>query len=151
MAMTTIEDQGPRLSTADVSSMEAKLGLTLPDSYRRFLLANNGGVPEPDTIDVQGFNESPTDVQEFFGVGLDIETSRIDWNIDTLKERLDPRLVPIACDSGGNVFCLSLRPDDAGAVIYCDLGAVFGDYGKPPPMYPVAADFDQFVGSLRTF
>lgn len=149
--MATIKDQGPKLAEAVVAGFEANLGSPLPRAYRRFLLSSNGGVPVPNTVDVPGFSQSPTDVQEFFGLDLETDTSCIDWNTDALKERLDPRLVPIACDSGGNVFCLSLRLADELAVTYCDLEAVYGDPGKAPPEHPVAADFDQFLGRLRSF
>ena len=37
------------------------------------------------------------------------------------SDRLPGRLLPVACDSGGNLFCLSLRGDDVGKVIYVDL------------------------------
>ncbi len=149
--MTTIEEPGPSLTDGDVAALEARLGKRFPAPYRRFLLANNGGVPVPNTADVPRFHQSPTDLQVFYGIGRDIESSCINWNIDTLKERLHPQHVPIACDSGGNVFCLSLRPADEGAVIYCDLEAVFCDYGKAAPTYRVATDFDQFLSGLRAF
>lgn len=151
MTVTTLKEQGPELGEADVAGLEATLGQPLPAPYRRFLLANNGGIPVPNTADVPGFAQTPTDVQEFFGLGLVNASSRIDWNIETLKQRLDDQLIPIACDSGGNVFCLSLRATDEGAVLYCDLDAVYADYGRAPPLYRVAADFEQFLGGLRLF
>jgi hypothetical protein len=149
MSLTIIEEQGPSLTDADAAALEARLGKRLPASYRRFLLANNGGIPVPNTADVPGLHQSPTDVQELFGLGLEIGSSCIDWNIETFVGRLDPHLLPVGRDSGGNVFCLSLRAADEGAVIYCDLESVYGDYGKAPPLYQVAADFDQFLSSLR--
>lgn len=147
--MFSIDNPGPRITEPELASLEASVGLRLPGSYRQFLLDKNGGTPGSVCVDVPGFQE--TDVQVLFGIRRDIESSCIDWNIDTLKERLDPRLLPIACDSGGNVFCLSLRPADEGSVIYCDLEAVYADYGKAPPLYLVAADFEQFLASLRPF
>lgn len=145
--MVDLDNQGKKLMEQDVVMLEGQLPSGLPDAYRQFLLDHNGGTPQPDCVDVPGFGE--TDVQVFYGIDRDVETSSLRWNLDTLKERLDRSLVPIACDSGGNVFCLSLRPDDKGAVIYCDLDSVFGDYGKAPPLYPVAADFDEFLNRLR--
>jgi hypothetical protein len=145
--MLNLKNVGPQIAEQDLARLETSLGLLLPTSYRRFLSSRNGGTPGSVCIDIPRFGE--TDVQVFFGIGREIESSSIDWNIDTLKERLDDGLVPIACDSGGNVFCLSLRSADEGAVIYCDLESVFGDYGKAPPMYPVALDFDQFLGRLQ--
>lgn len=149
--MTTISDEGPVLAEADVTELEALIGRPLPPPYRRFLLTHNGGVPAPNTVDIPGFDQSPTDVQEFFGLGLHIASSRLDWNLDTLRERLRGCLVPIGCDSGGNSFVLSLRARDEGAVLYLDLDAVYGDIGTAPPEFPVAADFDEFLSRLRNF
>lgn len=147
--MIPVDNPGPPITERDLARLETFIGIPLTASYRRFLLANNGGTPVSVCVDVPGFGA--TDVQVFFGIRRAIESSCIEWNIDTLKERLDAWLVPIACDSGGNVFCLSLRAGEEGAVIYCDLESVYGDYGKAPPMYPVAADFDEFLGSLRPY
>jgi hypothetical protein len=149
--MTIISDEGPGLGQVDVSELEAQIGKLLPPSYREFLLTHNGGVPTPDVVDIPGFDQSPTDVQQFFGLGLQLETSRIDWHLDTLRLRLRGELVPIGCDSGGNVFVLSVRARDEGAVLYLDLEAVYGDLDTSPPEYPVAADFDEFLGRLREF
>jgi SMI1-KNR4 cell-wall len=105
-----VENSGPSITEHDLARLEGSLGRQLSAPYRRFLLGHNGGAPDPVCVDVPGFGE--TDVQVFFGIGRSIETSRIEWNIDALKERLEGVLVPIACDSGGNLFCLSLRPPD---------------------------------------
>ena len=61
-----IKDQGPKLSGQDIDSAEHDFGISFPKSYRRFLLEHNGGRPDPDTIDIPGHPQSPTDVQVFF-------------------------------------------------------------------------------------
>jgi cell wall assembly regulator SMI1 len=38
--------QGPRVREADVADFENRLGIVLPDDYRRFLLEVNGGDPD---------------------------------------------------------------------------------------------------------
>ena len=149
--MTTIENRGPKIAEADVVRFEASLGSPLPAEYREFLLMSNGGVPTPDTIDIPEFSESPTDVQVLFGVGRSVESSRLEWNLTTLADRLGADLLPIACDSGGNTFCLSLRPDDIGAVLYCDLQAVFAESESSPECYYVAPSFESFLERLRPF
>ena len=149
--MVTMEEQGPKLSDVDISALEARLGVALPLSYRQFLLVFNGGVPTPDNVDVEGLEGGAADVQVFFGVGRAIEATCIEWNTATLTERLDSWLVPIASDSGGSVFCLSVRREDHGSVLYCDLTSVFGDLGIRPPLYFVARDFEAFVAKLRPF
>jgi hypothetical protein len=60
-------------------------------------------------------------IQEFFGIGLDIASSDLDWHMHEVPGLLPDRLLPIACDSGGNLFCLSCSGQDAGHVIYVDL------------------------------
>ena len=99
-----------------------------------------------DCVDVPGFGE--TDVQVFFGSGRAVETSCISWNLDTLRVRLSNRLVPIAGDSGGNVFCLSAREEDDAAILYLDLESVYGDLEAQTPTYAVAPAFQSFIASL---
>ncbi len=144
--MTKIETPGQALSQSDVQNLEKKLGVTLPDDYRNFLLTYNGGSPRPEGIDIQGYGDS--DVQVFFGIGRAIESSCIGWNLETLGDRLPEGLVPVASDSGGNVFCISLRKQDYGFVLYADLDAVFGDLAAGTPLYRVAANFLAFLESL---
>lgn len=145
--MFRLENPGTPLTEPDVAELEQRLNFRLPSSYRRFLLDYDGGAPDPNCVEIPEFGE--TDVQVFFGVRRDIETSRISWNLDSLKERLPDRVVPIACDSGGNVFCLSARSYDAGAVLYFDLESVFGDLEAQTPTYVVARSFAEFVSELR--
>jgi hypothetical protein len=108
------------------------MGVSLPVEYRQSLLDSNGGVPTPDTIDIPGLPGSCAEVQVFFGIGRSGETSCLEWNVETLAERLDPTMLPIARDSGGSVYCLSIRQRDYGAILYCDLQSVFGDMDVSP-------------------
>ena len=149
--MTTIEDPGPRLSESDISNLEIRIGMVLPEQYRWFLLDFNGGTPTPDTVDIEGLPGASADVQVFFGIGRSVESNCIEWNLATLAERLTEGLLPIAIDSGGSVFCLSLRRHDYGTVLYCDLQSVFADFESDPELYYVAPDFEAFLKKLRPF
>jgi SMI1-KNR4 cell-wall len=149
--MTTIENPGPRLSESDISNLEMRLGVELPRQYRRFLMDFNGGCPTPDTVDVGGLPGSATDVQVFFGIDRSDKSNDVEWNLTTLAERLEQGLLPIASDSCGSVFCLSLRRHDRGAVLYCDLQSVFADFDSAPKFYHVASDFEAFLKGLRSF
>jgi len=145
--MFLVENPGPPLTERDVAKLEATLGFRLAAPYRQFLLDNNGGTPVPDRVDVPGFGE--TDVQVFFGIGRAVEASCISWNLGTLRVRLSNRLVPIACDSGGNVFCLSAGEADEAAILYLDLESVYGNLDAKTPTYVVAPAFQSFIASLR--
>ncbi|MGN7877265.1 SMI1/KNR4 family protein [Roseateles sp. 22389] len=141
-----IKDQGPKLSGQDVDSAEHDFGISFPESYRRFLLEHNGCRPDPDTIDIPGHPQSPTDVQVFFGIGRDVATDCLEWNKELVELRCPiPDLLPIACDSGGNLFCLNLESGNEPKVIYCDLDRPICD------IYEVAASFDEFTSKIRMF
>ncbi|MEX8505370.1 SMI1/KNR4 family protein [Leptothrix ochracea] len=141
-----IENAGPNIGASDIAPIEAELGVVLPDSYRQFLINSNGGAPTPDTIDVPGALGSPTDVQVFFGIGRSVESSDLGWNLALVRERCPSlQALPIACDSGGNLFCLKFERDAAAKVVYCDLD------DPDCSTYEVAASFDEFVGKIRAF
>ena len=141
-----IADPGPMLTLQAVDSFEKELGFRLPESYRRFLLLHNGGAPTPDAIDVPGLASSPTDVQIFFGIGRNEQTSSLSWNLALISERCGSiRALQIACDSGGNLFCLSLEREPATEIIYCDLDT------SECARHVVAPSFQEFVARLRPF
>ena len=44
--------RGPQVEEADVAAFEQRIGLTLPDDYRRFLLEVNGGDPTDENTQI---------------------------------------------------------------------------------------------------
>lgn len=152
--MATIRDSGSQLSEAQLVQLEKQLNTVLPEDYRRFLLQHNGGRPEPRTVDVNGLPGTPTDVACIYGIGDAVETCSIEWNVKLLSERLAQLgngFLPIAGDSLGSAFFLSLRASDFGAVYFCDLQSVFANYDAAPALYFVASSFEEFLKQLRPF
>lgn len=134
--------------------MEQRVNGRLPDDYRQFLIENNGGRPEPNTIDVPGLAGGNSDIQVFFRIGGAVKTSELDWNLDVLSERLAKLplgLLPIACDSGGSCYMLALQGHERGAVYYCDLQSVFADYDAVPKLHFVASSFGEFLEQIYPF
>lgn len=140
-----IENTGPSITLADIADFEAELAIRLPATYQDFLLACNGGAPAIDVgIDVPGIPGSPTDVQVFFGLGRAVVSSDLRWNVKLLENSRSPdRLLPIACDSGGNLFCLRFERGRAVEVAYYEL------FKETLPI-PVARTFEGFVQSLES-
>jgi hypothetical protein len=111
-----------------------------------FLLEFNGGTPTPDTVDVPDAPGTPTDVQVFFGIGRSVESSNLSWNLSQIAERCPGRRVlPIACDSGGNLFALKIERGVTAEVVYCDLDS------SECTFYPVAPSFGEFIRRIRTY
>jgi hypothetical protein len=149
--MITIRESGPQLTDERIASFEGELGVSLPEQYRRFLLKTNGGRFSPPgtyAVDVEGAPGGSADVGDFFGIDDAVESCDLSWNRSTLSERIPDELLPIACDSGGSVFCLSLQGPDRGAVLYCDLQSVAFDYEATPKFYPVASNFEGFLNKI---
>ena len=152
--MIAIEEPGRALSESDIVALELRVGCRFPESYRQFLLASNGGRPAPymQVIDIEHLPGGGTDVSEFFGVDRTVRSSTIDWNLRTFEGRISNHLLPIAMDSGGNLFCLSLSSNDPGSVVYCDFEPGFGYHvANSAIYYPVAPDFDSFLERIRSF
>lgn len=146
-----IADTGPRLTPEMLASAEARLGFRLPDAYVAFLRENNGGRPTPHIMPTPEFpSSSETDVDVFFAIDARIASSDLVWNYELWLRDSPPNLLPIASDSGGSTFCLSIAGDDAGRIYYWDW------YRKPhsvrtryPWIYPAADSLEQFLNSFR--
>ena len=93
-----------------VSRLENEIGHPLPDSYRRYLLEQDGGwVADNDTA-----------LHTIFGLG-DVPAVRSMWKkLKTYAGRVPPWSLPVASDVYGNLFIISLRPEEAGTVWFWD-------------------------------
>jgi cell wall assembly regulator SMI1 len=140
--MTTQIRSEQALGPDQLSSFERDLGARLPNEYRRFLLSHNGARVSPNVIDIEQFDQSPVDVQEFFGIGSN-DSSDITWYLREVPDRIPPGSIPIATDSGGNLFFINLEGSDAGRITYVD------SFTETPRVYVVADGFDKFIDALR--
>ena len=141
--MITITSNNRHLDMEDIERMERVVGRSLPEPYRDFLLAHNGGRPKPDIIDIAGAPFRGTDIQVFHSVDDEFQTCDILWgweNLDGCKENL---LLPIANDSGGHTFALVLDEENYGHVYYFDSNE------DPPHPYHIANNFNEFLNKIR--
>lgn len=141
----------PTLTDAMLSDCQRSLGFSLPDCYAVFLRTNNGGVPTPNTVDTPSFPPSScTDVRCFFGVHAYLNAADLVWNYGVWKRDSPAKLLPIADDSGGSTFCMSLSDDDAGRIYYWDwYRTVCPTRTRYPFIYPIANSLEEFLGMLR--
>ena len=128
-----------------IAAFEARHRIQLPADYRRFMLENNGGRP------LQNIHPRlQTDVNWLFGFNREPAWASLDWNIENYRGRLPPHCLPLACDSGGNLFLLRLDRAHHGVIVFWDHEReVEADDGTHIQGMPVAAkNFSDFLAQL---
>jgi cell wall assembly regulator SMI1 len=143
--MIQIRTTNRQLEASDLKRIEDKMGRPLPEAYRAFLLENNGGRPDLDVIDIPTEHFRRTDVKIFFGLYDELDANNLLWHLDWLEGCLENHLLPIADDSGGNLFVLVLDEEDYGQVYYFDAAEI------PPRPYFVAKDFNEFLSKIYEY
>ena len=122
----------PPAGESELLRAEAALGVSIPEGYRAFLQATDGGRPNEGTF-------SPNvGVTEFLGA-REIVSVR-----SRLRGRLPETLLPIAGAEGGNYICISVAEGQEGAIYFWD-HQLEGDGATER----LAASFDAFVSQLR--
>jgi hypothetical protein len=139
--MLRIADSGPPITDKIVDQFERRHGIRLPTAYRSFLLVQNGGRPERDLITVPGCKASPfARIHFFHGIGgpLGFDCYDLDWNIKICADLYSKGLLPIASTEGSDMICMALRSGEI----------VFWDGYEQVPVYPLAPNFEKFIGAL---
>lgn len=143
--MVNISGSGPQLEEKDLHALEARLRICLPDDYSKFLLAYNGGKPEPATVNIQGWEKNPSHrIQVFFRIGGRTMSSELVWNYEVTRGRIPKELLPIASTGTGDLFCISLSGSNKNYVYIWDSQ----DERTEPTyenIYTVARSFKEFL------
>ncbi|MBK9260026.1 MAG: SMI1/KNR4 family protein [Polyangiaceae bacterium] len=146
--MIQIKETNPPLVQKRLVALEARMGATIPEPYRAFLMTHNGGRPKPDLVDIDDAPFEGADIQVFFGIGTTHETSEISWRLEAYRGCLENKLLPIACDSYGNIFTIPLTGEQRGSVYYFRWWHL-GRPVDPPEPWLVAPDFQSFLDKIR--
>ena len=121
--------------------LEEQIGRALPESYRDYLLSQDGGW-------LDGNSEA---VKNVFGLG-EVPKSASMWRmLRTYAGRVPTWLLPVADDEYGNLFAVSLRPEDKGSVWFWDHEGE-ADEGEPPRednLTYKAEDWPSFLNGLQ--
>jgi hypothetical protein len=144
-AMTS---SGRRLSLEDLTGLESRYGLRLPDDYARFLLEYNGGCPAPNAFPIQGLAGNPFGaIQMFFGIDRKSVSSNIEWNYDLFVGDGIRDLLPIACTGCGDCVCLTLSGEGAGSVVFWD-AHTDAETPRSARVFCIAPSFATFLDCL---
>jgi hypothetical protein len=113
-------------SEARVSALEQKIGVVLPDDYRRFVLEFNGGYFNEPEITAPGDN-CPRDVLTFLcGLGASHEEAELGSYLPLFADNDPPKVVPIGGTALGALIVIDTAPGDGQGAIY--LKPAFDDY-----------------------
>lgn len=131
----------PPASPEQIDQLERRIGTSLPADYRQYLAEQNGGRLENN-------NEAAKTV---FGLGDELPdyTNMADM-LDTYAGRVPAWLLPVAQDEYGNLFAVSLRPEDNGSLWFWDHEEE-ADEGEPPAEDNIqrkADSWSQFLNQL---
>lgn len=125
-----------------ISEMEKKYGIALSCEYKAFLTKYNGG-ETPKTNFSNG--KVKTDIRRFYGFTEDNEYSDL---IGVLSGGLGEELIskfrlPIATNSFGDYFLISVSKEDNGAISF-----IYHD--NPQREIMIASDFKEFVSKCKS-
>ena len=137
---TKMTETFKRIDSTDLSELELHIGYSLPESYRKFLLKNNGGRIVPSNFRTMS-NEIESGIQFMFGI-TDNEIYDIEKNYDNwVTNRSQRHLVPIAIDSLGNLILLSCSSPTFESVYLMQ-------HDLEDVLFLIAADFNSFLKNL---
>lgn len=97
--MITFKLTEKQLTEEEVQEFENSQGISLPDSYRKHILENNGGVLLDTYFEGNG-------ISFFYPIKYGDDT--LEECIEDLSDVLPENFLPFAQDSGGNTFCIDL-------------------------------------------
>jgi hypothetical protein len=136
---------GP-VEPARLRAFEARIGAALPEDYRAFVLAHNGGCPVPCDFLISAA-EGESSLHHTYGLHDGPAYLRLDDALDSYGPQLPEGLLPIADDPGGNAICLGLVGAARGRVYFWD-----HETGSEPPSWgdviEMAPSFTAFCAGL---
>jgi hypothetical protein len=149
-----LESRGPEASESDIARFESQLGYKLPLDYREFLLRYNGGDPVVGVVN--GRDDDPdVPYQSGDAVRYFFKLPTAAGDVDEYERLLPPAeipselprdVLPIAEDSGGNLFILELGKG-AGRIRFWD----HESFDEPLEQHRILADsFGDFLTRFRS-
>jgi SMI1-KNR4 cell-wall len=146
--VTSLSTQGA--SEQAIQEFESQFGGRFPDDYRLFLSTTNGGRPDPSALTFRA-GDSISDCSVRYFLTLDKKEKRYSLHqfLSTYGDRIPKGLVPIACDSFGNLLLLDVGGPNSGAVYFWDHENENMDEPGWDNVFQVATSFAALEQSLQ--
>jgi hypothetical protein len=127
-----------------IKCLELYFDFKFPQTYKGFLLLTNGGSPEKSI-----FNEE-YEVRNFFGLIPEYSYGLLERK-KMYKNRIPNNMFPIANNSGGDLFLISIKGKDYGKIYFWDHNCEAEENQEPgySNMTLLADSFDEFINGLK--
>lgn len=135
------------ISEEEVFKFEEKIGFSLPDDYKEFLLNYNGGVPEIkySTFELNDFDES-IGLQVLYGLNLAQNLDLREWNEEYEDDLLDDCII-IGHGIGFGLIVLVKSMEFSG-IYFWDHSFELESSSEDENVYKIADTFKQFIDNL---
>lgn len=115
--MYRIERHHVPISEDDLNRAEARLRLSLPEDYRRFLLQTNGGEPVPASFEILGYDARAT-ISVLYGVLVKVPGFNLEWNFGKLKKVIPTGFLPSGHDAFGDPLLVGTTGEERGCIFF---------------------------------
>jgi hypothetical protein len=102
-----------RIQIDDIVQFESDNEIEFPVDYRNFLITNNGGKPKQNLVPSVN-----SDVQWIFGMVNEPYYASLFQHIDMFHKRIPSWYFPIANDSAGNLYLMSMYIENRGLIAF---------------------------------
>lgn len=141
MTSVTYRRTFPAAPSSKLAELEEVLGARLPEDYRSYLLAQDGGA-------LEGYNNHGIEI--ILGIG-DVPEWWSLWHILSQEaEFLPAGSIPVGSDAGGSLFLLDVTGSNRGSVWYQSSELEEDDEGRTTPVVleRLADSWDGFLASI---
>ena len=153
MKKVTITDSGEPISDIEYGQFVSEFNLSLPDSYKEFILENNGGYPEESSFDSSEEDGYDINIDNFNRISVGDEVfEELEDKVYSAREAIQDHqisqedipshLYPFALVLGGNNLCISMKNEDFGSIY------IYALDGRTPVQRYVASSFEELINGL---
>lgn len=145
-----LKEVGPELTDNLIEQFEGLYDIRIPESFRQFLLRNNGGRPDRKRFATQD-KTIESMVTVFLPLRLDQTRHSIERELWLLERDsyLPDGLLVIATDPRTSRICLGLAGEFEGKVYYNPLDEEVHEDNEGRQLLLVSESFDSFVENLE--
>lgn len=139
------------ITTEDVDLLEARLRISLPEHYKRFLLQINGGWPKPNAFHIRAAQAWGT-ADFLYGIAGKDVSGDLESEQEEHRERgsVESGMLVIGHDPGGNLLILDTEGKRRGVVYYWDASYLYAASNEQEGnTYIIAPTFQGFLDGLQ--